>query len=338
MNLRPFGRTDLQVSDLCLGAMNFGWNTDDRTSRAILDTFCAQGGNFVQAASGVNAMGTALSELHVGNWISGRDVERSELVLATNLVVRHEGATRRSLTQFIRLCCEASLRRLRVEYLDLFLCDMRSMVLPIDALLEALSDLIDEGLVRHVGASRFPAWRLGDAHACSIQRSLPRFEAVQDDYSLVARSWFEAGLAASCRATGAAFLARSPLAGGFLTDAAGRQSGWVPAGTRMRLGGDSIHDRRPGLREVIEMISAARDATIAQTALAWVLAQPQVTSAVVGVTSPEELLALIDGTAEPLDARDAALLENPLALDLAALANITAKPAGRANEFMEILA
>jgi aryl-alcohol dehydrogenase (NADP+) len=132
MKLIPFGRTDLEISNLCLSAGNFGGSTDERTSHAVLDTFCSNGGNFVQAASSVNAMSAALSELHVGSWIEGRDVMRNELVLATNLVVRPEAAlSRTALAHYVRRCCEESLRRLRVEYLDLLLCDFRSSALPV---------------------------------------------------------------------------------------------------------------------------------------------------------------------------------------------------------------
>src|SRR5690606_17808965 len=128
--------------------------TDERTSHAILNTFCANGGNFVQAGSAVNAMGTALSELHVGSWIHQRDIMRNELVLATKLVVRPEAALDRdTLRRYVRACCAESLRRLRVEHLDLLLCEFRSAVLPMTALLEAAAYLVDEGLVRFVGVS-----------------------------------------------------------------------------------------------------------------------------------------------------------------------------------------
>jgi aryl-alcohol dehydrogenase-like predicted oxidoreductase len=323
MKLIPFGRTDLEISNLCLAATNFGRSTDERASHAILDTFCANGGNFVQAASSVNSLGTALSELHVGSWIKARDIMRDELVLATKLMIRPEVArSRADLGQYVRRCCEESLRRLRVEYLDLLLCDFRSSVLPVSALLEALTYLVDEGLVHHIGVSGMPAWRLREAHRAADAGALPRLEVVEDDYSLVARKPFETEVAAACRDTGAVFLARSPLAGGFLTDAADRAQGWVSVGDRMYLGvGDpDRRSARPGRRDLIEGFAHARGMTIAEAALAWVLVNPAVLAAVVGVTSPDELEPLIVAAGDTLSADDVARLADPVVNGVPSLA------------------
>ena len=314
MKLIPFGRTDLVISNLCLDASNLGWNTDARTSHAILDTFCSNGGNFVVAASSVNALGSALSELHVGSWMEGRDIMREELVLATKLLVRPEAAlSRNALAHFVRRCCEESLRRLRVEYLDVLLFDFRSSMLPVSALLEVLGYLQDEGIVNHFGASRMPAWRVREAHRVSAGDSLPRLSVLEDDYSLAARMPFETELASLCRDTDAVFLARSPLAGGFLTESASRSRGWVSIGDRMWLGDPDSGSARPGRRDVIERFAHARGTTISATALAWVLANPAVSAAVVGVTSPDELKPLIGAAGDTMSTEDVALLADPAA-------------------------
>lgn len=316
MKLIPFGRTDLEISNLCLGTANFGRNTDEPTSHAILDTFCVNGGNFIQAASSVNAMGTALSEAHVGSWIETRRVIRDELMLATKLMVRPEAAlSRTALAHFVHRCCEESLRRLRVEYLDLLLCDFRSPVLPVSALLEAVAYLVDDGLVRHVGASEMPAWRLREAQRAADGGALSRVDAVEDDYSLVVRTPFETELATACRDTDAVFLARSPLAGGFLTEAGGRSHGWVSVGDRMWLGDPGPRATQPGRRDVIESFAHARGTTIAETALAWVLANPAVSAAVVSVRSPVELEPLIAAAGDTMSTEDVAWLADPATHD-----------------------
>src|SRR5690606_4262830 len=119
------------------------------------------------------------------------------------------------------------------------------------------------------------------------------FSLVQDEYSLVSRAPFETELAAHCRATDALFVARSPLAGGFLTDAAGRQNGWVSIGSRMWLGVPESRSTAPGWRDKLERFAQARGLSLAQAALAWVLAHPEVSSAVIGVSSLQELRSLL---------------------------------------------
>lgn len=311
MKLVSFAHTDREISQLCLSAMDLGWTTDGRMSYDILDTFCAHGGNFILAGSRTDPGSALVSEVHVGHWMEYREVMRDELMLATKLTVRPEAAlTRPALVRFVRQSCEASLRDLRVEYLDLLLCEMRPAVLPVEVLLEALAPLTDEGLVRHVGASRFPVSRLRAANR--VGDTLPRLAVVQDDYSLVARSRFETELAPVCDELGVAFLASSPLAGGFLTDAAGTDFGWTSVGRAMQLGRDRA-THRAGWRDAIARLARARGASIAQTALAWVLGRPGVTSALVAVTSAAELRSLIAGLADPLTERMEAWLEDPLA-------------------------
>lgn len=309
MKLSPFGRTDLQVSNLGLAAAGPGARADERTAHEILDTFCAAGGNFIQATLSDEANA---SEVHLGNWMAARDVMRNELVLAGKLVLRPELLlSAGTLADHVRRCCEASLRRLRTGYFDLLWYEMRPGILPMDAVWEALLPLIDSGLVRHVGVAHPPLSRfraaLRNGHAWH------HLAAIQDDYSVVARSLFESRISRLCAETGAAFVASSPLAGGFLTDAAGPQSEWVAVGGTMRLGGDGRVSRRPGLRDIIERIARARGATIAQTALAWVVNRPGVTAAMVAVNSPAELRMLLEGMEQPLSERDEALLQDPLA-------------------------
>lgn len=337
MNFRPFGRTDLQVSELCLGTMHFGWKTDERTSLAILDAFRDAGGNFLQAATsipdihGLDLLATASAEKHVGRWIATRRVPRESLVLASRLILRDGERSDRSLAESLRATCERSLRRLRIDHLDLLLFEWNPHLVPLDRLSAALWPLVRDGLVRYVGASGFPAWRLMESMQASARGAFPRFEAVQHDFSLVARRMFETELADLCREKRLAFLARSPLAGGFLVDGPPRWPAWSAPGREVRLRTRYNNHRSLSVRDVLDAIALSRGASVARIALAWVLAQPTVTSAVIGVTSTEQLANVLGATTLELSARELALLKNPAALTPSALLG-TDKPAPRAGE------
>jgi aryl-alcohol dehydrogenase-like predicted oxidoreductase len=341
MKSRPFGRTDLRVSELCLGTMHFGWKTDERTSGAILDTFHSAGGNFVQAASGtpvgcpIDLLAGANAEKHVGKWMASRRVPRDSMVIATRLVVRNEPLSDRALASCVRRNCETSLRRLRTDYLDLLLCEWNHALLPMERLLVALAPLVRDGLVRYTGGSSFPAWRVVDGLAASRREPLPRFEAVQADLSLVARRSFDTEFAELCTEKGIAFLARSPLAGGFLVDGPPRWRAWTSVGREMWLRDRFSNHRSLCVRDVLEAIALGRGASVAQTALAWVLTRPAVTSAVIGVTSTEQLTNLIVATNASLTAREVALLERPGAVAPSALLG-TVEPVTRPTQTIEL--
>ncbi|MBE2213364.1 MAG: aldo/keto reductase [Opitutaceae bacterium] len=295
--------------------MHFGWKTDGDTSLAILDAFRAAGGNFIQAASsagidgGLDRLATALSEEHVGRWMDERDVSRSSMVLATRLVLRDRGPSGSSLADVIRARCEASLRRLRTDHLDLFMLEWNPALLPLEDTLEALVPLVWKGLVRAVGASGFPAWRLMEARACASRRSMPGLDVAQHDYSLVMRRPFEPELEEFCRESRTGFLARSPLAGGFLVGEVPGRRTWIHSSRAAWLRERYLQCGGGSVRDVLEAVAASRGASVAQTALAWVLARESVTSAVVGVTSPEQLRELVNATHAPLAACDLSALE-----------------------------
>ncbi len=315
MHLRTLGRTGLKVSELCLGTMHFGWRTDESASSAILDTFREAGGNFIQAASsagsdgGFDRLATALSEEHVGCWMAKREVPRSSMVLATRLVLRDRGPVGSSLARMIRDQCEASLRRLRTDHLDVFMLEWGPALLPLDETLEALVPLVWEGLVRAVGASGFPAWRLMEARGHATARSIPGFDVAQHDHSLVMRRPFEPELEDFCRETRTGFLARSPLAGGFLLGEAPGRRTWIHPGRTAWMRDRDVQCRSTSVHDVLQSVARRRGASAAQTALAWVLSRENVTAAVIGVSSPMQLCEWVDVTRVSLLESDLAELE-----------------------------
>jgi len=303
MKQRKFGRTDLLVSELCLGAMQFGWLTDESTTFAILDAFHVAGGNFIQAVSSGSwctetPAALCRSEELLGAWLRARRVPRSSLVLATRVRFDREPAqSAPALAAQVRRELEGVLRRLGTSYLDLLVCEWSSAWTPPDDLLRALEELRQAGKLRHIAASGFAPWRLMEVLCHALRRDRPRFEAAQAPYSLLARTPFEPELGELVHEQRLAFIAQSPLAGGLLAD---RFAG--PAETpRAR----RLLARYPTAAPVVtDLREQAREAgvTPAQLALAWTLRRPEVTAALIGCSRVEHVHEAAQASAwqEPL--------------------------------------
>jgi aryl-alcohol dehydrogenase-like predicted oxidoreductase len=309
MNRRRFGRTDLTVSELCLGTLNFGWHTDEATAFAIMDGFQRAGGNFIQAC-GLGAgeipgvASTGVSEAYVGRWLRARDVPRDEVVIASRHAIT-ENELRGDIfktASVLRRSCEESLRRLGVRFLDVLVIEWNEN-LPMEETLLAAGMLVRAGMVRHVVASGFPSWRVMEWIAHSSRRDLCRFEAIQNEFSLVSNAGVNAEALELARAQRLGFVARAPLAGGFL---AGRYSApFAPESGRARLlrGRFSTASAAAALAEA-RAIAHARKTTAGGVALAWVLAQPQVSSALIGINSLAQLEDLVAATTLDLSLSD----------------------------------
>src|SRR5688572_8980925 len=222
MNKRKLGRTNLHVSELCLNTTKFGWSNDEASSFDLLDAYYTCGGSFLQslgfcpssaAAQSVNSD----SEDIVGRWHDSRGINRDGLVLATRIsLFRPAYGGSVAFANLIRESCEHSLRRLRTTHIDLLVCDWDEHLLPIDDVLESVDILIRAGRVRHAVAAGFPPWRVFDSLPPSALGVHWRFEELQGEFSLRRRARFESEALAMCREHRLGFLARSPLAGGFL--------------------------------------------------------------------------------------------------------------------------
>jgi aryl-alcohol dehydrogenase-like predicted oxidoreductase len=223
MEYRKLGRTGLKVSELCLGTMQFGWTTDEPTSREVMDSFTEAGGNFIDTAdiytnwAGDLSYGGKTEEI-IGRWLTDKGV-RQDIVLATKVRGRMwEGPNGEGLsrTHIIR-ACEDSLRRLQTDYIDLYQCHWADLDTPIEETLSALDDLVHAGKVRYIGASNFPAWRLMEAVSTSQKHGYARFDCYQPEYSLMERQLFEYEAMPFCKHYQLGVIPYSPLAGGFLT-------------------------------------------------------------------------------------------------------------------------
>ena len=302
MNLRRLGRTGLNVSELCLGTMHFGRRTDERAAFAIMDAFFDAGGNFLQSRGispgwGFSVPPKSQSETLTGEWWRSRGLRRDSLVLATGIsLCRPATGGTSAYHRTVRESVGASLRRLQTEHLDVLVCDWHEGLLPMDDTLDAFDLLIRSGMVNHIVAANFPEWRVVDAIGKSRLGYQHRIEGLQADYSLVTRSSFDCETRRLCAEYRLGFIACSPLAGGFLLkrDAA---SLLLDSQRRRLL---SHRYRNPYCLSVFDEVSelaADRGKTPAQLALAWVLHNPDVTSALIGVGTPEQFAELLGATA-----------------------------------------
>ncbi len=310
MEYRKVGRTGLKVSELCLGTMQFGWTSDEATSRQVMDTFWEAGGNFIDTAdiytnwAGDVSYG-GKSEEFIGRWIKDKGIRR-DCILATKVRGRMwpgpngEGLSRSHIVQ----ACEDSLRRLQTDYLDLYQCHWADLNTPIEETLTALDDLVKAGKVRYLGASNYPAWRLMEAAGVADKRNLARFDCYQPEYSLMERQLFEYEALPFCKHYGVGVIPYSPLAGGFLT---GKYRRDTPKPDSVRAGGilDKYgNDQGYGVIEALEAIGKEHDKTVAQTALAWQLSNPVITAPIIGANTPDQLKDLLGVSGYRLSAEE----------------------------------
>lgn len=298
MNRRKLGRTDLHVSELGLNTAKFGSACDETSSLALLDAYYTTGGSFIQSlgfapTSLLAQVAESPSEDIVGRWHETRGISRNSLVLASRVnFCRPAYGGSIAFANLIREATERSLRRLRTKHLDLIICEWDEHLAPVDDLLEAADMLIRAGLVRYAVAASFPPWRVVDSIHRSRARNHARFEAMQEDYSLVSRSRFEPEALSMCREHRLGFFARSPLAGGFLArrPVSSSELRNLDTGRESERFGKNMGN---AVLQVLSEIADKRIATSAQIALAWVLRNPQVTSAVTSPIEARELRELV---------------------------------------------
>ena len=320
MKIKQFGRTGLRVSEICLGTMTFGNQANEAASFAIMDKALDAGVTFFDTAdvypTGAAQGQNGATETVIGNWLVERGT-RERIVLASKCAgAMGAGPNDSGLSRkHIIAACEASLRRLNTDYLDLYQVHHPDPLTPIEETLRALDDLVRSGKVRYIGCSNYPAWRLGEALWASDKGQMERFASVQPRYNLLFRM-IEDEILPLCQSQGLAVMTYNPLAGGVLT---GRYRGVreVQPGTRFGLErSGAMYQRRYWQESMLDEAErlgdflAPRGKSLTQVALAWVLAQPTVTCAILGASRPEQLddsLPAIDLTldAEEREACDA---------------------------------
>ena len=289
MEYRNLGRTGTKVSMLCLGCLMFGGKTKESDSMKIIDRAIDAGINFLDTA---NMYVRGVSEEMVGKALQ-RNGKRMHIVLATKVHFRMDdddpNAQGNSQRHIIEQC-EASLKRLQTDYIDLYQIHRPSAEVPIDETLRALDDLIQAGKVRYIGSSTFAAWQIMESLWVSKELGLNRFICEQPPYHLLDRR-IERELVPMAQTYGLALIPWSPMAGGFLTGKYQRNqehpsdARYTDTNQKSDLFSDAAYD----LLETVIAIANEKGCTPSQLALAWCAQQPGITCPIVGIRTMEQL-------------------------------------------------
>lgn len=287
MEYRNLGRTGVKVSPLCLGCMMFGGRTDADDSRDIIDRAIDAGINFIDTA---NVYSRGESEKVTGEALK-RNGHRESVVLATKVHgsmgdgPNDRGNSRRHIIEQ----CEASLRRLQTDWIDLYQIHRPQSDIPIDETLRALDDLIRTGRVRYAGTSTFAAWQCVESQRVSRDMGLNRFVTEQPPYNILDRR-IERELIPMARTCGYGLIPWSPLAGGLLTGKYKRGEK-APEGSRFsgKEDSDRYNDSIFSVTEGLEPMVEEKGCTMAQFALAWCMNQPGITSPIIGPRTTGQL-------------------------------------------------
>lgn len=298
MQQRKLGRTGLKVSEICLGTMTFAQQCDEKTSFAIMDKAAEAGVTFIDTADvypippDPNTAGD--TEKVIGNWLHK---QREQFVLATKCRLRvghgpnDEGLSRKHILKAV----EDSLRRLQTEYIDLYQAHAPDPDTPVEETLAAFDTLVQQGKVRYLGLSNFPAWQIARCLGLCEQYDWARLECIQPRYNILYRE-METEIVPLCLDQQVGIIAYNPLAGGFLT---GKYQNLNEPETRTRfnLGGPTTQTYRDRYWDEAQLKAVQnlhdyfhqREKKLTTVAIAWVLAQPGITSAIVGASRPEQL-------------------------------------------------
>jgi aryl-alcohol dehydrogenase-like predicted oxidoreductase len=294
MKMRFMGKTGLQVSELCLGAMTFGRESTEETSRQILDAFVEAGGNFIDTAD-VYAGGK--SEEILGRWLPGK--AREQLVIATKVRFRKGpgandiGLSRKHILDGV----EASLRRMQTDYIDLYQVHCWDNRTPIEETLSTLDQLVKSGKVRYIGASNYAGWQLQKAIDLSRQMGWEPFTCLQAQYNLLTRS-MEWELTDVCLNEGLGVIPWSPLRGGWLSGKFHRGMAAPPAETRVETASkfgwseswqNYNNETTWKILDVLLAVAGEINKSPAQVALRWLMQRPEVTAPIIGARTMEQL-------------------------------------------------
>lgn len=295
MEYKSLGHTGLKVSELCLGTMQFGWTADEPLSLKILSAAFEAGINFIDTADiysrWVEGNPGGVAETIIGKWIKQSNTPREQLVLATKVRGKMgTGPNDEGLSHLhILRAVDASLKRLGVDYIDLYQTHSYDDKTPIEETLRALDDLVHQGKVRYIGCSNYPAWRLTEAIWTSRMNFKVHYASLQPHYNLAHRAEFERELADVCRTYGLGVIPYSPLAGGFLTNKYHRGQAEPESA---RIGGVKqryFNEKSWLIHDAVENLALQNGKSVSQVALAWLLSNPLITSPIIGPRSLEQL-------------------------------------------------
>lgn len=293
MDYRKLGNSGTIVSAYCLGTMTFGAESDEATSFRLMDDYVAAGGNFIDTA---NVYSAGVSEEIVGRWLKGKKLR--DLVITTKGRFpmgdgpNHLGLSRKNLREAL----DASLKRLGVEHIDLYQMHAFDALTPLEETLRFLDDSIRSGKIAYYGFSNFLGWQMTKAVWLAKASGYQPPVTLQPQYNLLVRD-IEHEIVPAAQDAGVGILPWSPLGGGWLSGKYRRDEmpvGATRLGENPKRGMEAFDKRNANVRTwavigAVEDIAKARGASMAQVALAWVAAQPAVTSVILGARTTEQL-------------------------------------------------
>jgi aryl-alcohol dehydrogenase-like predicted oxidoreductase len=308
MEIRNLGSSGLRVSAVGLGCNNFGQRIDLETSRKVIHKAIDLGITLFDTADIYAGMGG--SETVLGTVLGDR---RKDIVLATKYSkpMATDGTKQGASRRYIMNAVEASLTRLKTDYIDLYQQHDYDPLTPLDETLRALDDLVRQGKVRYIGNSNFPAWRIAEAEFTARGMNVSRFISCQDEYSLVVRG-IEKDLLPAAQQYGLGLLPFFPLASGLLTGKYGRGEA-APEDTRFgkvpRLRDQYVTPRNEEIVEKLKVFAEARGHTMLELAFSWLAARPQVASVIAGATRVEQVEQNVGAIAWCLTAEEMAEID-----------------------------
>ena len=295
MQYTHLGRTGLKVSRLCLGTMNFGPRTSEADSFAIMDRALELGVNFFDTANVYGGKrGEGITEQIIGRWLAQGGGRREKIVLATKVYgSMGEGPNESKLSAYhIRRACEASLRRLQTDHIDLYQMHHIDRETPWEEVWQAMERLVQQGKVLYAGSSNFAGWNIAQAQEQAAARRFMGLVSEQSLYNLSARM-IELEVIPACRAYGLGLIPWSPLAGGMLAGAGDKAAEARRAAEHIQ---KNIEKNRSKL-EAYESFCADLGESPADLALAWLLHNPVVTAPIIGPRT----LGQLDGSLAALE-------------------------------------
>jgi aryl-alcohol dehydrogenase-like predicted oxidoreductase len=294
---RNLGRTGLKVSRLCLGTMNFGWNTSESDSFAIMDKAIELGLNFFDTANVYGwKLGEGLTEQILGRWLDQGGGRRDKIVLATKVYNKMgEGPNDLNLSAYhIRRACEDSLRRLKTDVIDLYQMHHIDRTTPWEEIWQAMEQLVREGKILYVGSSNFAGWHIAQAQSEAQKRRFMGLVSEQSLYNLAART-IEMEVIPACREYGLGLIPWSPMEGGLLSGALKK----AKEGRRSQERTMKLIEKHRKQLEKYEALCKKLGEMPADIALAWLLNNPAVTSPIIGPRTIEQL----NGSIKALDVK-----------------------------------
>jgi aryl-alcohol dehydrogenase-like predicted oxidoreductase len=312
MQMRPLGRTGFDIAPLVLGTNVFGWTVDEATSHRILDAFVDAGLNAIDTADAystwVPGNSGGESETIIGGWLAANPGKRDRVVLITKVGSEMGPGSKGLSERYILEAVEASLRRLQVDTIDLYLSHWPDPATPWEETLGAYARLLAAGKVRAVGASNLDAAQLAEALRVADAAGLPRYQVLQPGYNVYDRGRLEGPLLDRCVAEGLGVITYYGLAKGFLS---GKYRSQADLGRSARGSGVAgyLTPRGFAILGTLDEVAAAHGTTPAEVALAWIIARPGVTAPISSATSLEQLASHVRATQLALTPTELAALD-----------------------------